>query len=274
MAETVGEIKVVATINTKGYDAGKAHIESGNDELESGAKSSSKNFSSAWAGAVAGVVSALTNKMVGAVTNSVDAAIKRVDTLNNSSRVFKNMGFAAGDVDDAMSALNKSILGLPTSLDEAVSGTELLASSTSDIKGSQAIYTAMNDAILGFGGSSADVSNAVRQLSQDLAGGRIQAQTWNSMLNSGLGPALNAISKDMGMTTKDLKDGLSDGSVSVSKFTGELTKLDRQGGGGMASFSKIVKDSTSGIGTGMDNAQTAIARGVADIIKSIGSANI
>lgn len=58
MAETIGNIQVVATINTKDYDAGKKHIERGNDELEGGAGKSSKNFSAAWTVAIAAVSAA------------------------------------------------------------------------------------------------------------------------------------------------------------------------------------------------------------------------
>lgn len=46
MAETVGSIQVVATINTKGYDDGKKKIESGNEELEESNKKAAASFDS------------------------------------------------------------------------------------------------------------------------------------------------------------------------------------------------------------------------------------
>lgn len=208
------------------------------------------------------------------LVKNLDNAIKRVDTLANASRTFENLGFSANDVNGAMKALDKSIRGLPTPLDEAVRGMNLIASATNDVGKSQKIYSALNDAILGFGGTAEMVSNAVVQLSQDLAGGKITAQTWLSLLNSGFGPALSGIARDMGITMKELRSGLSKGTISVQEFTDELIKMDKKGGGGMKSFHQIAKDSTKGISTSWENMQTAITRGLANIITSIGQANI
>jgi tape measure domain-containing protein len=225
-------------------------------------------------GALAGVVSGVTNRAIGELGNLVTDAVKRVDTLKNANRTFENMGFSASATKEMMNLLNKSILGLPTSLDAAVRNVELLASSTNDIGRSQKIFQALNDGIIGFGGTTDQVNTAVIQLSQAFAGGRIQAQDWNSMLNAGLGPALNAIAKQMGITTAQLKAGLSDGSISVQKFQDALIQLDQKGGGGMASLQKIAHDSTNGIGTGMENARTAVVRGIADMVNAIGASNI
>lgn len=200
------------------------------------------------------------------VTGQVGDAISRVDTLNNSKRVFQNMGYNAKDTNAAMDGLNKSIKGLPTGLDEAVQGVQMVASTTNDLKKAQKVWSALNDGIIGFGGSTENVQNAVLQLSQAFSNGKIDAETWNSMMDSQLGPTLNAIAKDMGMTTAQLKSGLSDGTVSVQKFQDELIKLDTKGGGGLKSLSKIAHDSTDGISTSIKNATTSITRGLGDMI--------
>ncbi len=274
MSETIGSIQVIASINTKDYDAGKKHIEKGNSDLENGAEKTSKGFSAAWTGAIAGVAAALTNKFLGAITSSIDGAVKRVDTLNNSSRTFENMGFSATSSSEALNALKDSILGLPTPLDSAVRGMTSLAATYGDINKGQKIFTALNNAILGFGGSAFEVDNAIQQLSQLPMDGPLDAQTWNSLRNSGLTPVLVAIGKDMGLSVNELKTRLGEGTLTVQDFTNELIKLDQQGGGGLKSLQQIAKDSTSGIGTGFANMQTAIVRGVASIIDTIGSQNI
>lgn len=216
-----------------------------------------------------GALLTIGNKAFNAVSSNVDSAIKRIDTLANSSRAFQNMGFDAEKTARAMKNISKAIEGLPTALDDSVSNVQLLAASTGDLDLSVDVYKALNDAILGFGGDANMANNAIVQLSQSFSNGKVDAQTWNSMINSGLGPTLNALAKQMGMTTGELKNGLSEGKISVKDFQEGLIKLDKEGGGGLKSLEQIAKDSTKGISTSLANAKTAMVRGTAELIKSV-----
>lgn len=208
------------------------------------------------------------NKAFNAVSSNIDSAIKRMDTLNNSTKAFENMGFSAENTAKAMGNISKAIEGLPTPLQDSVSNVQLLAASTGDLDKSVDVYKALNDAILGFGGDANMAQNAIVQLSQAFSNGKVDASTWNSMINSGLGPTLNALAKQMGKTTGELKEGLSKGSISVKDFQDGLIKLDKEGGGGLKSLEQIAKDSTKGIGTSLANMKTAMVRGTAELIKS------
>ena len=216
-----------------------------------------------------GALLTIGNKAFNAVSSNVDSAIKRIDTLANSTRAFENMGFSADNTAKAMKNISKAIEGLPTALNDSVSNVQLLAASTGDLDLSVDVYKALNDAILGFGGDANMANNAIVQLSQSFSNGKIDAQTWNSMINSGLGPTLNALAKTMGKTTGELKEGLSEGKISVKDFQDGLIKLDKEGGGGLKSLEQIAKDSTKGIGTSLANAKTAMVRGTAELIKSV-----
>lgn len=225
-------------------------------------------------GAIAGAAQAAFQKIISVVSSTVSSAIKRVDTLNNSTRVFRNMGFGADEITRAMKALDKSISGLPTPLDAAVKGVQVLAATSGDLEGAQKVYKALNDGILAFGGTAEQVDGAILQLSQRPLDGPLDAETWNSLMENGLTPVLAAIAKESGMSMGKLKEAFGEGKLTVADFNDMLVKMDQEGGGGMASLEKQARDATSGISTGWSNMQTAITRGVAKIIEAIGSDNI
>lgn len=208
---------------------------------------------------------------VGAViVSNIGGAITRIDTLNNSARVFKNLGFEANDVAEAMSNLQASILGLPTSLDAAVRGTQDLAATYGDIRLGQRVFSALNNAILSTGGSAEEVNNAIRQLSQVPLDGPLDAQTWLSLRNSGLTPVLVTLSKEFGRSIDQLKEDFSSGTLTVQDFVDGLLKLDSEGGSGVASLQTQVRDATNGIGTSFTNLNTAIVRNIGNIISAFG----
>lgn len=230
--------------------------------------------SAAIIGALAGVAQVATQKAMSLIASSIGDAVRRVDTLKSAQKTFEYMGFKAQDAAAATKAVTDSILGLPTPLDSAIRGMTSLAATYGDVKLGQKVFSALNDAILGFGGSADMVDNAIMQLSQLPLDGPLDAQTWMSLRNSGLTPVLVAMGKDMGKSVSQLKEDFGSGKLTVQDFVNELTKLDTQGGGGLVSLQKIAKNATSGIATGVANMQTAVSRGIAKIIESIGQKNI
>ena len=270
---TVDQLQVLISANNEQLNRALREVSGQLGGMSEDVKKTSKVSAVAF-GAIAGAAAALANNGINMITSSIDGAIKRVDTLNNSSRTFENMGIKVDDAKKAMKALEESITGLPTPLDSAVRGMTALTATYGDVDKGQKIFSALNNAVLGFGGSTEMVDNAILQLSQRPMDGPLDAQTWNSLLQSGLTPVINAMAKDMGKSVGELKEAFGKGELKVEDFTKALVKMDKEGGGGIQSLEKIAKDSTKGIGTGFSNMQTAITRGVAAIVKSLGSENI
>ena len=205
------------------------------------------------------------------IKGSLDSAINRYDTLNNAERVFENMGFEAEEADKMMQSLIKSITGLPTPLESAVKGVQSLASSNGDLEESEQIYSALNNSVLGFGGTNEEVDRTVQMLSRSLQKGKVQGDEFNTMMDT-MGPVMNAVAKEMGYTTTELQEGLSDGSIHIDDFTDTLLRMNEEGGGGLASLEQIARDSTDGIGTSMENVQNAVNRGMAKFIEAVDEA--
>lgn len=240
---------------------------------ESSAKKADKAFNGFAKGSLVAVGAGIAAIGV-AVGANLGAAVRRFDTLNNSARTFKNIGFAEGDVTASMEALENAITGLPTSLDDAVRGMTALASTYNSISIGEQLFTSLNNAILGFGGTASEVNNAVQQLSQLPMDGPLDAQTWLSLRNSGLTPVLVAMSRDMGMSIDQMKTAFGEGELTVADFTRSLLKMNEEGGGGLTALKDIAADATQGIGTGFSNMQISIQRGITELLDAIGGSNI
>lgn len=264
---------------TAGMNSAVKKLGSFDNTISDTSKRSGNSLGSIWKVFAGSFLASGVSKIVGfgfnLIRDSISGAIDRVDTMNNAVRNFQNMGFEDAEITRTIGkngTLSKGIQGLPTSLNDAISHVQLLASSTDDLGRSDQIFRALNDGILGFGGTTDQVNEAVIQLSQSFSNGKVDAQTWNSMINAQLGPTLAAIAKKMGMTMGDLKTGLSEGTVSVKDFQNQLIEMDTKGGGGLKSLNQIAKDSTKGIKTSVQNAKTAITRGVGGIIEGLNKA--
>lgn len=111
-----------------------------------------------------------------AVINSVDGAIKRVDTLQRFPKVMVALGYSAEQADAAIDRVSDSIEGLPTTLDDAVASVQRLTAATNDIELSTNLFAALNDMVLSNGASSEKASAAMEQLTQMISAQRVDMQ--------------------------------------------------------------------------------------------------
>lgn len=214
----------------------------------------------------------LISKTVGALNNSLDGAIKRVDTLNNFPRVMNNLGIATEDATEAVNELSDGLVGLPTTLNDGVSAVQRFTSQNNDVKKSTKMFLALNNAILAGGASTEVQASAMEQLSQAYAKGKPDAMEWRSMLTA-MPAQLKQVAKYMGYTSTavggDLYTAIQQGKVSMDDFMGVIMTLNSKGVGEFASFAEQAKSSTGGIATSITNVKTAITRGLANSIEAL-----
>lgn len=199
------------------------------------------------------LVSGAQNAMGEAFSNGV----KRYDTIKVAKRTLSTV---VGDVDDSTTKIQKmidnldeSILGLPTTLDDALSHVTRFTSINHDLDRSQKLFSAINDSILTFGGDSEGVNNAVAQYSQ-IMGSKMDARTLRSMEDAGMTPALTAIAKKFNMSFAEFREAFtgSNPTISLQQFEDALIELDEKGGGGLNSLATMVKSSVATISNGLD----------------------
>lgn len=268
--ETIGSIQVVATINTKDYDAAKSKIERGNQELENNAKRTSQGFSAAWAGAIGGATAAAVAKGMDKITSSIDGAISRVDTLNSFPRVLQAMGIGAEQATRATESLAKRLEGLPTPLQDGTRGVQALVTTGLSVNGATEAFLAFNNAMLAGGASTQTASAAMTQMQQALSRGKIEGQEWNSIIAT-MPTVVQALTNATGKTRDQLRELYS---TNPQQLIQDLIRLNTEGGGGLASLEEQARSATGGIKTTLENLNTAIVRTLASTIESIGEDNI
>lgn len=205
------------------------------------------------------------------ITNSINGAITRLDTLNNYTKVMQNLGASADDADKSLTTLSKGLDGLPTALNDAATGVQRLMASNKDVEKSTSYYLAMNDAILA-GGASAEVqSAAMEQLLQIYSTGKVESDAWVSILTAMPGQ-LQQVAESFGYASTavsgDFYTALQEGKISMDEFMDRMVLLDTEGTDSITSFAQQARDATGGIGTAMTNLQTRITKGVSSIIEA------
>lgn len=203
------------------------------------------------------------------VSNSMDDAISRIDTMNNFSTVMKNMGISAKDSQDVIESLSDELVGLPTTLNDAAASVQRLTSYNGNIKSSEKIFLAMNNAILAGTNNTQMQAAALEQLTQAYTKGKPEMQDWKTLLQA-MPAQLKQVALAMGYSgTNELYENLQAGTVTMDDFMNTLVKLNDEGVAGFASLNDQARANTAGIATSVQNMKTAVTRGVANVIQSL-----
>lgn len=228
------------------------------------------------AGAVAGVAQAAMQKAMSAISNSLGDAISRVDTLARFPVVMQNLGYSADEARQQVKRMADAVVGLPTSLDSITTLATRLAPVSGSLTRATDVALAFNNAVLAGGGPTYRQADAIEQFSQMLSKGVPDMMAWRT-LQEAMPATLSQTAKALGIqsgNTLELYEKLQNGTISFGQFTDAIVNLNKEGLPGFKSFADQAKDSTSGIATGMQNAQTAITRGIASIIDAVGQKNV
>ncbi|MGN8855155.1 tape measure protein [Catenibacterium mitsuokai] len=208
------------------------------------------------------------------ILSNVDAAIKRVDTLSNYSRVMSNLGAGSVQANASIQKLSNKLIGLPTTLDDASGAVQRFTSVNSNISRSTDMFLALNNAILAGGASSEIQKSALEQLSQSYAKGKPDMFEWRSAMTA-MPAQMKQVAEAMGFVNASaLGESLRNGTVSMDQFMDTIMKLNTQGINGYQSFEEQARNATGGIATSIANMRTAIVRGMSDVMNTIGQSNI
>lgn len=272
---TVEELQIVISAQTK---SAKSELNSVKNEV-----TSLKNHVDKVTGSIGNSFKSIRNIVAGlgiasliksTILGNVDAAIKRVDTLSNYSRVMSNLGVGSVQANASVQKLSNKLIGLPTTLDDASGAVQRFTSVNSNISRSTDMFLALNNAILAGGASSEIQKSALEQLSQSYAKGKPDMFEWRSAMTA-MPAQMKQVAEAMGFVNASaLGEALRNGTVSMDQFMDTIMKLNTQGINGYQSFEEQARNATGGIATSIANMRTAIVRCMSDVMNTIGQSNI
>jgi tape measure domain-containing protein len=236
--------------------------------LEEGVKSTGNTIKNIVAGLG---ITKLISTAINTISSSLDDAISRVDTLNNFPKVMETLGYSTESATKSISKLSDGIEGLPTTLDEIVGNAQLLTASLDDLDKGTETAIALNDMFLAGGQGSEAASRALTQYNQILAKGKVDQQSWNTLIEVAPGQ-MNQLAKSLlgaSANQKDLYEALKEGTLSIEDMNNEVIRLDTEGGESFSSFAEQAQGATGGIETSITNVKTAITKGIANSITAI-----
>ena len=248
-----------------GFKKAGEDAKAGGDKAGQGAKGfekikdAIKNFS------VGAVAFKAVSSAMNLVSQSMDKAIDRFDTLQRFPKVMKSLGHSSKDVAASTKLLSEGIEGLPTTLDTVVGTTQKLTSMTGDLKKSTKLTLALNNAFLASGASTEDAARGLQQYSQMLSAGKVDMQSWKTLQET-MPYALQKTAESFGFAgasaQKDFYLALQDGKITFDDFSKRLIELNK----GTNGFAEMAKKNSEGIKTSFGNIVNAVAKGIANVI--------
>jgi tape measure domain-containing protein len=254
-----GKIVIQTDLNTRNFENGLDRIKNGAQK----AGNTVKNIVTALG--ISKIISSAMNE----ISNSIDGAVTRFDTLNNFSKVMSNLGIGAKESQKSIDKLSDKLMGLPTTLQDGAMAVQRFTSANGDIEKSTDLFLALNNAILAGGASSEIQASALEQLSQSYAKGKPDMMEWRTAMTA-MPAQLKQVAKAMGYINADaLGEALRDGSVSMDEFMDTIVRLNTEGVDGFKSFEEQARNSTDGVRTALTNMRSRITQGVTAIIESL-----
>lgn len=206
------------------------------------------------------------NGITSAVSGAMDSAISRMDILNNFPKVMQGLGYSAESASSSINMMNDHLDGLPTKLDDMAVNVQSLAATMGNLADGEVNATsvglALNDMLLAGGQGTEKASNAMVQYNQMLARGKVDMQSWASVVEAAPGQITQLARSLLGAEANQatLYEALKDGTITFDDMNAALVRLDKEGGDGFASFTKQAIIGTQGLETQLTNISSSLTK--------------
>lgn len=179
-----------------------------------------------------GIVMGAGYKVLNSFTEGFERGFTRYDTMKKYPKIMAAFGYSADEAEASIKALDLSVRGLPTGLDEMVDLAQRFTATTGDIEKGTQLAIATNRAFLASMSTDTQRYQGMMQLQDVLGGKDMNAREWNSLVSS-MTPAIVKMGESLGYTSKNMDEWIQkvrDGKVSNEDFIDTLIKIGGNGG--------------------------------------------
>lgn len=269
MATQVGTAVIKLSFDGKDVNAQLGQVSS---RAESQGKASGSKWGTAFAVAAGNLIADGIKKVGSVIGGAMDSAMSRVDTLQNFPKVMQSLGYSAEESASSIQLIGDKLDGLPTSLDSMASDVQKLAATMGNLNNGMVNATtvglSLNNMFLAGGKGTEAASAAMEQYNQMLARGKVDQQSWNSMVNAAPGQMKQLAETLLGANKNqtDLYNAMQKGTITFDQFNDALVRLNEEGGEGFESFTDQAIAATGGFQTQLQNIKTSLTKVVASAL--------
>lgn len=213
-------------------------------------------------------------RLLGKVTQSIEGAFSRYDTINTYAKVLteagvdatKKFSVAGGDAVDVYTNLENAVLGLPTGIDEIIESMRRYATASGDVERATKLAIAANNAYVSGGMGEREKLFTERQLRGLIGGKELTPQQWDSLARNA-STALRVVADDMGESVNDMVEKLKAGTISGEEFLDVFIKAGTEGK--IAKSAQVLKQTWSSVAANFQNRLNAMGEGILKSLDSV-----
>lgn len=214
-----------------------------------------------------GVLMTAGYKLFNTVSEGLSSGFTRYDTMKKYPKIMAAFGYSSKQAQKSIDALDQSVRGLPTGLDEIVDLAQRFTATTGDIEKGTQLAIAANNAFLASMSTDTQKYQGMMQLQDVLGGKDMQPREWNSLVSS-MTPAIVKMGEKLGYTSKNMNEWIQkvrDGKVDNEEFIKTLIDIGTEGG----ILEKMAAESKNTWQAFFANVRNASSRMTAGILKSL-----
>lgn len=216
------------------------------------------------------VLSAAVNKSFMTIVDAMGQAVRQADLIEGFPQSMAAIGISANDSAISLQKLSSYVGDVGGNLTDAVKMVQRFTSVNNNVKASTAMYAGLTNAMIANNTVGERQSQVMEQVAQSYSKGRFDGQEFRAMIE-GLGPAANLAAQALGyMSAIDIQSALADGTVSMSAFMSELTRVSLESGPIMDQ----VAIQMNGIEFAQTSMRNALVNGLTEIYLAVGRQNI